>query len=236
MLGMRTTVLSSRFRFTILRLHFASENISRHNPWHRNIMAVSTYMTEALKQHTWIPAISRQSRLRTFFSFAVALGNLRRAVLLPLSSTLKKFSSRGICALQYVNYQNVCVLELHWSLEFLEGCIFRAVWLKTSVSCKRWSASLFQQLFPLFKLSSIQLFSALSKANSVRPQNLASESLKQTGNYFFCLSGNVTLKRSRWVGTVPVFSIFLSVDSGTSKASAIDLLLSAAYKLRLRYS
>ena len=129
--------------------NFASEHTSWHNPWQRSIMAVSTYVTEALTQHTWIPAISRQSRLRTFSFFCSHLGELTASSIDATFIHVKKIMFGGnLCFTNHLNYQDTWVLELHWSLEFLEDCIFRAVWLKTSVSCKSWSANPFQQFFP----------------------------------------------------------------------------------------
>ena len=52
-LGMQTTVLMAVFRLTIIRLHFASKQYAWRIRLRENIMAVATYMSEALKHTTF---------------------------------------------------------------------------------------------------------------------------------------------------------------------------------------
>ena len=145
---MRTTALSSRFRFTILRL-FLLQSTSPNAILDSGISWM--FQRTCVKRWNNTHGLLRSPNSLAcgpFLSFAITLGNLRRAVLMPLPSTLKN-SARGggTCASHYVNYQDICVLEINWSLEFLEGCIFCAVWLKTCLLQKQIS-QFFPAIFP----------------------------------------------------------------------------------------
>jgi len=52
-LGVQTTVLMAVFRLTIIRLHFVSKQYAWRIRLRENIMAVATYMPEALKHTTF---------------------------------------------------------------------------------------------------------------------------------------------------------------------------------------
>ena len=64
-----------------------------------------------------------QSCPRVFFPFpAGTLNNLLAELVIPLSSTLKILLLVGICAFEilHLNYQNIWLLKLHWSLQFFQ--------------------------------------------------------------------------------------------------------------------
>ena len=98
MLGMRTTVLVTRFCLKSVRLHFASE----YDSWHsftgecHGFSNVHACMSETTHVDQ-LPAISRHSLAHeSFFPFpSVTLGNLLGPLVMTLLSTLKIFVGGG---------------------------------------------------------------------------------------------------------------------------------------------
>ena len=147
MLGLRTTVLSTRFHLTTVRWHFASEQYS----WH---ILFAKYIPATPKQHVnsnQLRAICRHSLALS----CIPLDNLLGAVVMPLLRTLKILFGvrvrgrvrggggelRYAFQIQHVNYQNIWLPGLHGNLKFFQGCIFRAVRLTKFVFCKSWLPS-----------------------------------------------------------------------------------------------
>ena len=207
------------FGFVITNVR--SQLASKQNPWHffflqGYIIALATCKTWSAETTHCIdqqPAICEHmlAHERVSPPPADTLGNLLGPLVTSCSSAWK-FCLGGGEFVVFIVIKTRGYLNLILACDFSKTTLFWQSGWQISSLAEHNTHSFPGVFFSLLNLSSVPFLPAYSKANSFRPQNLASW-ISAIIRIFPSFCEHLAMKRPWEVDTVPVFGLFLRVDS-----------------------